>query len=128
MALGSFWGLGYGYLGRFKYMKGENEFYFLSILIGQVMPYVSDFFNRYFAVRSFHTRFFTISSSTIRFWISVLLCTGVAFLMNYDGLSFVTKKDFYLSALTIWFSAQAAYQTYYEHSQLQYKIRRPVIE
>lgn len=108
-------------------MNKSDEFYLLSILIGQGMPYIIDLFNRYLGVRDFHGRFFTISASSIRFFISIVLCGGIAVLMNIDGLSFVTRKDFYLSALTIWFSAQAAYQTYYQHSQIQYKIRRPVI-
>lgn len=93
----------------------DSELLLVSLLVGQVMPYVTDAINKY------------IASSRLRFWVSVLLCAGLGWVFNLDVIHVGTFYDTLLSILTLWFSGQAAYKTYYEGSQMQYKIRKPII-
>lgn len=93
----------------------DLELMAINIIVGQGMTFVTDHINKY------------VKSSTMRFWVSVATCTLVGLALNIDQLTWGNRSQIILSALTIWFSAQAAYKTYYEGSQFQIKIRKPVI-
>ena len=93
----------------------DAELMLLSLLVGQMLPYGIDLINRY------------VASSRIRFWISVAVSLVLGIIFNFDIFHAGSLYDLLLSALTLWFSSQAAYKTYYEGSYIQYKIRRPVI-
>ena len=92
----------------------EVDFFLLSVVLGQGMTFATDYINRY------------IPNSQLRFWVSVGTCLLVGIIMNYDQLAWSNRQQIFSTFMTIWFSAQAAYKTYYEGSQFQYKIRRPV--
>jgi len=57
-----------------------------------------------------------ISSSNVRFWVSILFCLGVAVLINLNNLS---TKDIFESLGTVVLFAQMMYQTYWKNSDLR---------
>lgn len=77
-------------------------------LIGLVLPVGIDYINRY------------IASSKLRFLISLVVCTLVGLLVNFDRLN---KPEELLGSIAIIFSeAQATYKLYWEKSALRAKI------
>lgn len=93
----------------------ETEFILLEMIIGQVMPTVIDFQNK------------RIARPVLRFWFAVLTCFVAGALLNFDQFTWDNWPDILRSFLVLFFSAQAAYKTWYEGSQLQIKIRNPII-
>lgn len=80
-------------------------------LVGIILPPIIDFINVH------------IANSTLRFWISLIICVAVATLLNIDKLTGSTDLPGLLSKIAITFTeAQIVYKTYYEKSSLRAKI------
>lgn len=89
----------------------EYELLLLSTLLGQIMPYVADFINKY------------ITSAKLRFWIPLSLSFIIASLYNIDQIQLGAVRGWLESGLILWSSSQAAYKMYYEGSKAQVAIR-----
>jgi hypothetical protein len=89
----------------------EYQLYLAATLIGQIMPSLTDVFNRY------------IKNSDIRFWVSMLISGVIGVVMNYNNLNFSNFDHVLVTALLLWSSGQAAYKQWYEGSKLQSSIR-----
>jgi uncharacterized membrane protein len=89
----------------------EYQLYLFSTLLGQVAPAFTDVINKY------------VPSSTLRFWISIIVSALIGIAVNYDKLGAANIDTILTSALLVWSSGQVAYKNWYGDSKFQSAIR-----
>lgn len=85
----------------------EANSYLLMVLLGQVVPQLSDLINKH------------VPSANIRFLSSLLVSSVIAIALNFNRLAFGSVEEALVSGLVIWASSQGAYQFYYGGSSYQ---------
>lgn len=77
----------------------------IQIIIGALLPPVIDLINR------------RISSSKVRYVISVVVCLLLGVALNYQGLSLSNPETFLTSFGLIFASAQTTYKMYWKENR-----------
>lgn len=89
----------------------DTNIYLISLLVGQLVPPVTDLINKH------------VPSANIRFLASLLVSLVIALALNYNRIVFGSPEELLLTGTIIFSSAQVAYKFWYDKSQYQANIR-----